>query len=37
MQEAAFAAAQGQFDWRENGRRFVAAARAALARDQSGR
>jgi len=36
MQDAAFAAAQGQFDWPENGRRFVAAARAALGA-QSGR
>jgi glycosyltransferase involved in cell wall biosynthesis len=35
MQDAAFAAAQGQFDWPENGRRFIAAAAAALA--QSGR
>jgi glycosyltransferase involved in cell wall biosynthesis len=30
MQDAAFAAAQGQFDWPENGRRFVAAVRAVL-------
>jgi glycosyltransferase involved in cell wall biosynthesis len=37
MQGGAFAAAQGQFDWPENGRRFAAAAHAALARDQSGR
>lgn len=35
MQDRALIAAQGQFDWPENGRRFVAAARAALA--QSGR
>jgi polysaccharide biosynthesis protein PslH len=35
MQDAAFVAAQGQFDWSENGRRFVAAAGAALS--QSGR
>jgi polysaccharide biosynthesis protein PslH len=35
MQDAAFMAAQGQFDWPENGRRFVAAVRAALS--QSGR
>lgn len=35
MQDAAFAAAQGQFDWPENGRRFVAAVGAAL--PQSGR
>jgi len=31
MQEAALVAAEGQFDWPENGRRFVAAAHAALA------
>jgi len=35
MQDAAFTAAQGQFDWPENGRRFVTAARATVA--QSGK
>jgi glycosyltransferase involved in cell wall biosynthesis len=35
MQDAALVAAEGQFDWTENGRRFLAAARAAVA--QSGR
>jgi glycosyltransferase involved in cell wall biosynthesis len=35
MQDAALVAAEGLFDWPENGRRFVAAARAAVA--QSGK
>jgi glycosyltransferase involved in cell wall biosynthesis len=35
MQDAALVAAEGQFDWPENGRRFLAAARAAVI--QSGR